>query len=115
MTRALPLNIIAVLLLGALPACPSSDCASKPTADERDWCYHAASVEHAKRDELQPALEALNQIQAPMVRTFAVQQLMVAAPKGMTKEQAESLCRSLGGSEADICMRTWSRPHLWEK
>lgn len=115
MTRTPLLNIIAALFFPFVGGCGSGDCASKATADEQDWCYHASAVEHARRDELQPSLDDLAKIQAPMVRAFAVQELMVAAPRGMSKEQAEGLCRSLASDQSEACMRTWSRPHLWEK
>ena len=46
---------------------------------------------------------------------FAIQELMVADHKGMHKEQAEALCRTLPTNQIESCLRTWSRPHLWSQ
>lgn len=113
MTVNTPLNIILVLFLFAAAGCGEKDCASMADLNERDWCFHELTVKHAKADQLEPALAAVTQIQAPMVRAFAIQELMVAGPKGMSKERAEALCRTLQDNQIESCLRTWSRPHLW--
>lgn len=109
------LNIRTVCALILLSGCGDRDCATISGADERDWCYHEVVVREAKADRLETALASLEHIQAPMVRGFAIQELMAANVKGMHKEQAEALCRTLPSNQIESCLRTWSRPHLWSQ
>ena len=115
MNAAHSLNITTGFALILLAGCGQKDCAKVANADDRDWCYHEVVVQEAKANHLDLSLTALGQIQAPMVRAFAIQELMVADPKGMHKEQAEALCRTLPTNQVESCLRTWSRPHLWSQ
>lgn len=83
-------------------------------ADRRDWCYYERVVTLADQSQLEPALTALGQIDSVMVRAFATERLISVAPEGLTVQRAEGLCNSLDEPHRTSCVKSWSRPHLWE-
>lgn len=106
------LFLISPLVLAV--SCGERDCAKISVVDERDWCLHERAVARAQRGTLDLALSDLGAIQAPMVKAFATEKILTTAPAGISHQQAESLCKSLSEPYASSCLRTWSRPHLWE-
>ena len=105
-----------VLLLSFVAAgCKSTDCPNIAGDDDRDWCYYDRVVAGAAQADLDGALESLQRIQSPMVRAFATARLITAEPPGLTVQHAENLCNQLVDPHKDSCIKSWSRPHLWNR
>ena len=96
-----------------LASCGGPDCATLSNEDERNWCYFELVERSAKNDQLDVAIPVLDKITNPMIRGAAIDKLFVAAPAGLTTEQAQSLCHKLPVEMGEACIRTWNRPHLW--
>jgi hypothetical protein len=48
-----------------------------------------------------------------MARAAAINKVFSLSPTGLSHEDAMAMCGTLSGQEKDVCMNTWSRPHLW--
>lgn len=104
-----------LFLLGtlSLQGCGAKPCAEIASADERDWCWHGQAIELAGQGNLDGAIQALDGIQAPMVRSFATEKILTDPRSGLSQFQAEALCKELVEPYSTSCLRAWSRPHLW--
>lgn len=91
------------------------DCAAEVDATARDWCYFEQAAKSAEADKLQEAVTAVQQISDPMVKSSAVDKVIFAEPTGLDQAVVQSLCSHVEPPYDDTCLRTWNRPHLWEK
>lgn len=101
--------------LAALTGCWPRTCADIGDADRRDACYVKAVLDAAEKDQLEAAVYALERLESPMVRSYATDKLIAAAPTGLNLPRVEQLCRALSGAHAESCMKSWTRPHLWSR
>ena len=107
--------LVTIAALAALQGCWPRTCADIGDGDERDACYVKAVLDAAEKDQLEAAVYAIERIESPMVRSYATDKLIAAAPTGLTLPRAEQLCRALSGSHGESCMKSWTRPHLWTR
>lgn len=91
------------------------DCAAEVDATARDWCWFEQASKAAQDDELQEAVTAVQQIQDPMVKSSAVDKVIFADPSGLDQTIVQRLCSQVEPPYDTTCLRTWNRPHLWEK
>lgn len=105
--------LCALLFFAPLSGCGERDCAQQRDEAKRDWCYYERSAGAAQDGQLDAAVADIRAIQAPLVRAFAIDQLVAAAPRGLSLALAEELCNTLPAPHQDSCLRSWARPHLW--
>lgn len=104
-----------VLTLALATACKRSDCESMTELDRQDWCFHGRATSATEKGDLDAAILAIGEIDSPMVRALATEQLISAAPTGLDVQKAEQLCNALQEPHRSSCVKSWTRPHLWSK
>jgi len=102
-------------LAGAWGCNSKKDCTTIADATAKDWCYFEEATSAAEDDELSTAVTAVQQIQDQMVRSAAIDKVIMAGPDGLDQTTVQNLCNQVQRPYADTCMRTWNRPHLWQQ
>jgi hypothetical protein len=102
---------VALFLSGGCGGDP--DCLKETDSERRDWCYYEVATAQAGRGEIPAVKDTITKIQGPMARAAAINKVFSLSPTGLSHEDAMAMCGTLSGQERDVCMNTWSRPHLW--
>lgn len=108
--------VLGLAALGPASGCGGQkDCAAEQDDSTRDWCWFEQATGAAKKNSLGDAVTSIQQIQDPMVKSSAIDKVIFAGPDGLDQTTVQNLCNQVEQPYTDTCMRTWNRPHLWEK
>ena len=116
------LLLLAVSALGGAPlGCEvagfgkmtNAQCQKEQDSQLRDSCYFDLVAQSAENNDIKSCLQEVVMIQDPLLRAAAVRMMISRQPQGMDQITATNLCQQLPEDEAEDCIRTWDRPHLW--
>ena len=110
-------RLLVCLMAVTVSACGSKekDCASLEAGDPRDYCWFDRAAKDAERNDLAAARQSLLEISNLSIKAMATEKVIFAAPDGLDQATVRDLCGQLPQPNSASCLRTYNRPHLWEK